>query len=326
MRRREFITLVGGAAARPLAARAQQSAMPLVGFLSNRSADSSGNLVTAFRRGLAETGYVEGQHVTIEYRHSEGQRERLPALAADLIWRRVAVIAAGPGADLAAKAATATIPIVFMTGGDPVRMGLVASLNRPGGNLTGVTMFAFDLEAKRIGLLHELIPQAALIAALVDANMPGPEAAFQQQELRAAGRSIGVPLLVVSAGSERDFDAAYATIMQQRAGALMVAASSYFNNFRGQLVELAARHRIPAMYEIREFPEAGGLMSYAPRLTDNYRQVGIYVGRILNGEKPADLPVMLPTKFELVINANTARMLGLTVPPSLLALADEVIE
>jgi putative tryptophan/tyrosine transport system substrate-binding protein len=213
VRRRQFFTLLGGAAAAwPLAARAQQSAMPVIGFLSNRSADSSGNLVTAFRRGLAETGYVEGQNVAIEYRHSEGQRERLPALAAELIERRVAVIAAGPSADLAAKAATATTPIVFMTGGDPVRMGLVASLNRPGGNLTGVTMFAFDLEAKRIGLLHELVPQAATIAALVDANMPGTEAAFQQQELRAAGRSIGVPLLIVSADSERDFDPAFATI------------------------------------------------------------------------------------------------------------------
>jgi ABC-type uncharacterized transport system substrate-binding protein len=327
VKRRDFITLLGSmAVAWPLAAWAQRAAMPVVGFLSNRSAVSSGNLVTAFRRGLAETGYVEGQNVTIEYRHSEGQRERLPALAADLIQRRVAVIAAGPSADLAAKAATATIPIVFMTGGDPVRMGLVASLNRPGGNLTGVTMFAFDLEAKRIGLLHELIPRAATIAALVDANMPAPEAAFQQEELRAAGRSIGRPLLVVSAGSERDFDAAFATFVQERAGALMVAASSYFNNFRGQLVKLAARHRIPAMYEIREFAEAGGLMSYAPSLTDNYRQVGIYVGRILNGEKPADLPIMLPTKFELVINLQTAKALGIEVPDKLLALADEVIE
>jgi putative ABC transport system substrate-binding protein len=244
-------------------------------------------------------------------------------LAADLVERQVTVIAAGPGADLAARAATTSIPIVFMSGGDPVTLGLVASLNRPGGNLTGVTMLAAELEAKRIELLHELVPQASVIALLVDPN--APIAAHQVQEVHAAGRAIGITIRIVHAGSEHDFEAAFAAITEH-AGALMVGASSYFNVHRHRLVALAVRHRVPAIYEIREMTEAGGLMSYAPSVTEAYRQVGVYVGRILKGEKPADLPVMLPAKFELVINLKTAKALSLDVPPTLLARADEVIE
>ena len=326
IRRREFIFTLGGAAAAwPLAARAQQPAMPVIGFLVVRSRATSTHLDMAFRQGLRDVGYVEGHNVVIEARYAEGQRARLPELAADLVQRRVAVIAAGPGgADLAAKAATTTIPIVFMSGQDPIKMGLVASLNRPGGNLTGATMLAPDLEAKRIGLLRELVPGAAAIAVLVDAKLPA--AALIAQEVQAAGRSIGVAIKIVSSDSERDFDAAFAEIVRGKAGALLVASSSYFNDFRDRLATLAADHRIPAMFEIREFVEAGGLMSYAPKVTDAYHQVGIYVGRILKGDKPAELPVVLPSRFELVINLKTAKALGLDVPTTLLARADEVIE
>ena len=326
IRRREFIFALGGAGiAWPLAARAQQPAMPVIGFLVVRSRATSTHLDMAFRQGLRDVGYVEGHNVVIEARYAEGQRARLPELAADLVQRRVAVIAAGPGgADLAAKAATTTIPIVFMSGQDPIKMGLVASLNRPGGNLTGATMLAPDLEAKRIGLLRELVPGAAAIAVLVDAKLPA--AALIAQEVQAAGRSIGVAIKIVSSDSERDFDAAFAEIVRGKAGALLVASSSYFNDFRDRLATLAADHRIPAMFEIREFVEAGGLMSYAPKVTDAYHQVGIYVGRILKGDKPAELPVVLPSRFELVINLKTAKALGLDVPTTLLARADEVIE
>ena len=326
IRRREFIFTLGGAAAAwPLAARAQQPAMPVIGFLVVRSRATSTHLDMAFRQGLRDVGYVEGHNVVIEARYAEGQRARLPELAADLVQRRVAVIAAGPGgADLAAKAATTTIPIVFMSGQDPIKMGLVASLNRPGGNITGATMLAPDLEAKRIGLLRELVPGAAAIAVLVDAKLPA--AALIAQEVQAAGRSIGVAIKIVSSDSERDFDAAFAEIVRGKASALLVASSSYFNDFRDRLATLAADHRIPAMFEIREFVEAGGLMSYAPKVTDAYHQVGIYVGRILKGDKPAELPVVLPSRFELVINLKTAKALGLDVPPTLLARADEVIE
>jgi putative tryptophan/tyrosine transport system substrate-binding protein len=322
MRRRDFLTgIAGSAAVWPLAARAQQ--LPVVGFLNNRSVETSHHLVAAFRHGLVDRGFIEGRDVTIEYRFSEGHRDLLPKLAADLVERRVNVIAAGPGADLAAQAATSTTPIVFMSGGDPVTLGLVTSLNRPGGNLTGVTMLAAELEAKRIGLLHELVPQARSIALLIDPN--APIATYQVQEVQVAGRAIGTPIRIVRAGSERDFEAAFATV-SGAASALMVAASSYFNIHRHRLVALAERHRIPAIYEIREMTEAGGLMSYAPSVTDAYRQVGVYVGRVLKGEKPADLPVMLPAKFELVINLKTAKALGIEVPPTLLARADEVIE
>jgi putative ABC transport system substrate-binding protein len=325
MKRRDFITLLGGAAVWPFAARAQQqAAIPVIGYLRVTAADVFPHTTHAFRQGLAETGFVEGQNVTIEYRWADGQRERLPSLAADLVQRRVAVIAAGPAADQAAKTATASIPIVFMSGGDPVRRGLVASLNHPGGTLTGTTMFADDLEAKRMGLLHDLVPHAATIAVLVYADSPA--APFQVQEVLAAGRSIGVPIRIMNIRSERDFDSVFATMAREQVSALMVAASTYFNEFRDRLTALAARYQIPAMYEIREFAEIGGLMSYAPSVTEAYRQVGIYTGRILKGEKPADLPVVLPAKFEFVINLKTAKALGLTVPPSLLALADEVIE
>jgi putative tryptophan/tyrosine transport system substrate-binding protein len=322
IRRRDFIRLLGGAATGwPLAAWGQQQ--PVVGFLNNRSLETSRHLIAAFNRGLSEGGFIEGRNVTVEYRYSDGHRDLLPALATDLVERRVTVIAAGPGADLAAKAATTTIPIVFMSGGDPVTLGLVASLNRPGGNLTGVTMLAGELEAKRIELLHELAPQASIIALLVDPN--APIATYQVQEVQAAGHAIGKAIRIVHAGNERDFDAAFAAIKEE-AGALMVAASSYFNVHRHRLVALASRHRIPAIYEIREMTEAGGLMSYSPSLTEAYRQVGVYVGRILKGEKPANLPVVLPAKFELVINLSTAKALGIEVPATLLARADEVIE
>src|SRR5262245_49564468 len=324
MRRREVITLLGGAAAAwPLVAQAQ-SAMPVVGYLRFTSANVFPHTTNAFRRGLSEAGFVEGRNVTIEYRWADQQPDRLPQLVADLIGRPVTVLAVGAGADFAAKAATATVPIVFMSGGDPVRRGLVANLNRPGGNLTGVTMFADDLEAKRIGLLRELAPRATTIAVLVDSTIVA--APFQTQEVTAAGRSIGVPIRVVSIGIERDFEAAFAAIAREQIDVLLVAASSNFNAARDRLTQLAARHRIAAMYEIREFVEVGGLMSYAPSVTEAYRQLGVYTGRILKGEKPGDLPVMLPTKFEFVINLKTAKALGLEVPPSLLALADEVIE
>jgi putative ABC transport system substrate-binding protein len=327
MKRREFITLLGGAAVTwPLAASAQQPAMPAIGWLNVRSPEMSAHLIAAFHQGLRATGYVEGQNIRIEYLYANGRRDLLPALATDLVARRVAVIATGPGGERAAKSATATIPIVFMSGGDPVRMDLVASLNRPGGNLTGVTMLGSDLEAKRIGLLHELVPHAATIAVLVSSNTNSPEAEFQFQEIRAAGRHIGVSVQVLRAGNEHDLDTAFATAIQERAGALLVAASSYFNNVPDRLIAFAARHRIPAIYENREFAEAGGLMTYAPSVTEAYRQVGVYTGRILKGEKPSELPVMLPTKFEFVINLKTAKALGIDVPPTLLARADEVIE
>jgi putative ABC transport system substrate-binding protein len=323
MRRREVITLLGGvAAAYPVAARAQQRVMPVIGLLSATS--FSDTRKAAFGQGLKEEGVVEGRNVAIEYRYAEGRLDRLPALAAELLQRRVTVIVAGPAADAAAKAATATVPIVFMSGVDPVRRGLVSSLNRPGGNLTGVTMFADDLEAKRIGLLHEMVPQAASIAALVDTTVfPAP---YQVQQVETAGRDLGLPIRIMSIGSERDYDGAFATLAREQIGALLVTASINFIPIRERLTALAASYAIPTMYDLREFAEVDGLMSYAPNPLEAYRQVGIYAGRILKGEKPADLPVILPTKFELVINLKTAKALGLEVPPMLLARADEVIE
>jgi putative tryptophan/tyrosine transport system substrate-binding protein len=330
MKRREFIALVGGGgllvAAKVMRARAQQPAMPVVGFLHSVSADVMASHALAFRRGLAETGYVEGQNVAVEYRWAEGRYDRLPALAADLVRRRVAVIAAGGTAApaLAAKAATSTIPIVFQTGSDPVRDGLVASLNRPGGNVTGVSRLSFALAPKRLELLHELVPKATAIAFLV--NPTNPVAPSQVQEIREPARSLGLQIQVLEANSERQLEIAFETVVQQRFGALLLANDTYLSGRRELFVALAAQHAIPVMYAGRDAVAAGGLISYDASGVDQFRQVGGYVGRILKGEKPADLPVLQPTKFELAINIKTAKALGLEVPSMLLARADEVIE
>jgi putative ABC transport system substrate-binding protein len=325
MKRRDFINLLGGAAATwPLTALAQQAAIPVIGFLNAGSPRLYAGRLRAFAQGLREGGFAEGQNVAIEYRWAEGQYDRLPAMAADVARRRVAVIVAGPRVYRAAKAATTTIPIVFQTGNDPVRTGLVASLSRPGGNLTGVSTMSHDLEAKRIGLLRELVPAATKIAALVDPNIL--EAEFTVRELEAAAGNSGLAIRVVHAGSARDFDGAFATIVREQDSALIVTLSEFFNNSREHLVALAADHGITAIYGIREFAEAGGLMSYGPSAADSWRQVGRYAARILKGEKPGDLPVVLPTKYELIINLKTAKTLGLTVSRDLLLVADDVIE
>ena len=325
--RREFITLLGGAAAAwPLAAHGQQPAMPVIGFLNSVSAGPFGQFVDAFRRGLNETGFVEGQNVTIEYRWAEGHYDRLPALPADLVRCNVAVIAAtgGPASGRAAKAATSTTPIVFISGTDPVNEGLVASLSRPGGNATGVNVLLSAMEGKRLGLLRELVPTATLIAVLLNPAMPTFDS--QLNDVREAAGVVAQQIHVLRVSSEREIDAAFATAAQLRAGALLVCADPFMFGRRDQLVMLAARYVIPAIFEAREYAVAGGLISYGVSLADAYRLVGIYTGRILKGERPGDLPVQQPTKFELVVNVKAAKAIGLTIPESFLARADEVIE
>ena len=326
MKRREFVSLlVGGAAAWPLVARAQQPAMPVIGYLNSRSRDTDTPFLAAFHRGLNETGYVEGQNVAIEYRWAEGQYDQLPVLATDLVRRRVTVMAAtSTPAALAAKAATSAIPIVFTTAADPIAVGLVDSLSRPSGNVTGVNSYLSDLGAKRLELLRQLVPTAALIGMLVNPNYPDAES--QAKDVKEAARTLGQQVHVVNADSEGDLNRAFATFIELKADALLVSLDSFFLSRREQLVALAARHKIPVMYFARDFVLAGGLMSYGSDLADSYRQAGVYTGRILKGAKPGDLPVLQPTKFELIVNTATAKSLGLSIPDRLLALADEVIE
>jgi len=325
MKRREFIAIVGSAAATwPLTVRAQQPAMPLVGFLTNRSSGESAHLIAAFRRGLSETGHVEGKNVQIAFRLAEGQFARLPALAADLVERKPAVIVVvGPGA-LAVKATTSTIPVVFIFGGDPVEVGLVSSLNRPSENVTGVSWFSSELGTKRLGLLHELVPNAASFALLVNPSDSG--AARQSADVQAGVRTLGRQLHILNASSEAEIDVAFAALVQRRASALIVAGDPFYTSRREQFVALAARHAIPTIYPAREFVADGGLLSYGNNNADAYRRAAVYAGRILNGAKPGELPVERQTRFELTINLKTAKALGLTVPDKLLVAADEVIE
>jgi putative ABC transport system substrate-binding protein len=323
--RREFVTLLGGAAAWPLVARAQQAAMPVIGLLGSSAAVDRARHLTAFRQGLREPGYVEGQNVAIEYRWAQDQADRLPDLAADLVRRQVTVIAAhDTPSSIVARAATTTIPIVFASGSDPIKLGLVASLNRPGGNVTGVTFVVAELGAKQLGLLHELQPGAVRVGVLVDPNF-APTQSFVS-DVQAAASSIGKQIEVLEAPTGRDIDTAFARLAQKPIDALLVGPSPLLDNRSVQVVTLATYRRVPAIYPLRASVEAGGLMSYGTSITDAYRQAGVYTGRILKGEKPADLPVMQSIKFEFVINLNTARAFGLSFPPGLLAIADEVIE
>jgi putative tryptophan/tyrosine transport system substrate-binding protein len=328
MRRRDFLTLIGGGTVTwPLAVRAQQPALPVVGFIQGGSADGSPRNVAAFRKGLNETGYVEGQNVTVEYHWLEGRFDRLPALTADLVQRRVAVIAtpAGIAAALAAQAATATIPIVFSVGEDPVRLGLITSLGRPGGNATGINFFTQEVVAKRLRLLHDLVPKAVRIAVLVNpANAPATESTLR--EVREAAPTLGLQIQILNVTTIGEIDAAFATLARERPDALFVPPDAFFTSRPVQFATLAAIHKIPATYSSRDFVAVGGLMSYGTDYADNYRQVGVYTGSILKGVKVADLPVVQSTKFELVINLQTARALGIDVPPGVLSIADEVIE
>jgi putative ABC transport system substrate-binding protein len=326
MRRREFITLIGGTVACPFAARAQQPVMPVIGFLNSGSADTYSDRVVAFREGLGELGYIEGQTVTVEYRWALGQYDRLAGLAAELARRPVSVLVAtgGEPAALAAKVATSTIPIVFAIGGDPVKLGLVASYNRPGGNATGTNILTATLEAKRLGLLHELVPQTSAIGVLLNPNYQLYDS--QLRDVEEAARTTRLQLHVLRANTDQEIEAAFETLTEHRAGALSVAAAPFFDTRRNKLVSLSARYSLPAMYQFREFAAAGGLMSYGVSIRHVYRQIGVYAGRILKGEKPADLPVVQPTKFELVVNLKTAKALNLEVPAALLVSADEVIE
>jgi putative ABC transport system substrate-binding protein len=324
LKRREFITLLGGEATLPLTASAQQPAMPVIGFLRTAAAAGSARLVNAFRQGLDAAGFVEGQNVAVEYRWADDQPHRVPGLAADLVQRRVSMIVTNGVAVPAVREAAGVIPIIFLTGYDPVRAGFVTSLSRPGGNMTGVVFTQTDLLAKQLGLLHELVPSAAVIAALLDPNQL--EADIESREVQSAGQAIGRKILIVRPASEDEFDAAFATITQAGAGALLVGGSPVFINRRRRLVTLAIRHGLATTYSSREYPEVGGLMSYGPSLTDAYRRAGSYAGRILQGERVGELPVELASKFELVINLATAKGMGIDIPPTLLARANEVIE
>jgi len=326
MRRRDFIRLLGGtAAAWPFAAHGQQASMPVIGFMSSRSPEDSMYLLAAFRQGLGETGFIDGQNVAIEFRWAQGQYQRLPVFGADLVSRRVVVLTAvgGETSALAAKQATSTIPIVFVST-DPIKLGLVESYNRPGGNATGSFLATTEMEPKRFGLLHELVPGVPLIGALLNPNVP--EAARQLSELEQAARAVGRHLFIAKAGDDEGLNAAFSHLLQQGIGALLVAADAYFDTRRDRIIAFAAQNRLPAVYHFREYAFVGGLISYGPSVTDAYRQAGIYTGRILKGEKPADLPVVQPTKFDFVINLKTAKVLGLEIPPTMLARADEVIE
>jgi putative ABC transport system substrate-binding protein len=326
MRRREFITILGGAAAPwPLAARAQQPAMPVVGFMMAGSRAALRDEIAAFEVGLREMGFTEGQNLALEYRFAEGQFERFPAFASDLVQRRVSVIAASsPQGALAAKRATTTIPVVFSIGADPVEAGIVSSLSHPGGNVTGVYQFTAGLESKRLGLLHEMVPKAQVVGVLVNPNYAAAES--QLRDVQDSAAHLGLRLIIVRANTESDFDSAFATVVSQRAGAMLVCASPFFNARRQQLIVLTSSHALPAIFEWRDFAVAGGLMSYGTSLNNAYRQAGVYSGRILKGEKAADLPVVQSTKFEFVINLSTAKALHIDVPPTLSARADEIIE